>query len=53
MKSLGWVLLVAGLLGIVGSWMYAWGTMMLVVMVVVAIAGAWMVFFKGQGGAQM
>ncbi len=53
MKALGWVLLVVGLLGIVGSWMYAWGMTMTIVMLVVAVIGAWLAFSKGQSGSTM
>ena len=51
MKTLGWVLLIVGLLGLLASWAYGYGTMMTIVMLVVAIVGGWLVYAKKQGGS--
>ena len=46
MKMWGWVVVVVGLLGLYGSYAYAYGTWGYVVSAVVAILGLWMAFKK-------
>ncbi len=50
MKTLGWVLLVVGLLGTFGAWQYGYGTTSTIVMLVVAVVGAWLAF-RGNGAS--
>lgn len=49
-KTIGWVLLVVGVLGALGSYSYSYGTVWTVILIIVALAGAWMAFFNGNGG---
>ena len=42
MKNLGWVLLVLGILGLIGSYAYDYGTTAMVVSVIVGLIGLWL-----------
>ena len=46
MKILGWVLLVVGLVGAAGAYSYGYGLTGTVVMLIVAVVGAWLAFFQ-------
>lgn len=51
-KTVGWVLLVVGVVGVLGAWSYDYGTIWMVVMTIVALIGAWMVWFRDSDSSQ-
>ena len=50
-KTVGWVLLIVGVLGALASNAYGYGTTWTVILIIVALIGAWMAFFS-DGGQQ-
>ena len=46
-KTWGWVLLVVGVLGALWAFMQAWGMLWIVILIVIALVGAWMAFSGG------
>jgi|GEM_PF-2087616 len=51
MKALGWILLIVGVVSAAGAWSYGYGLVGAVTMLIVAAIGAWLVFFKKDGGS--
>ncbi len=51
-KTIGWVLLIVGILGALGVYSYGYGTTWAMILIIVALIGAWMTFFRDNGGQQ-
>ncbi len=51
MKTIGWVLLVVGLIAAAGAWQYGYGATWVIITLIVAAVGAWLAFWQGAGGA--
>ncbi len=47
-KTAGWGLLVVGVLGALGAYAYDYGTMWVVILIIVALVGAWLTFFNNE-----
>ena len=45
-KTVGWVLLIVGVVGALGSYAYSWGMLWALILIIVALIGAWMTFFN-------
>ena len=51
-KTVGWVLLIVGVVGAIWSYMSVWGMTWTVILIIIALIGAWMTFFRNDGGGQ-
>lgn len=48
--TVGWVLLVVGVVGALASYSYGYGMTWAVILIIVALVGAWMAFFRNTDG---